>query len=60
MRVIREGKKPPKKERITTCDRCDCEFAYERGDVYSDQWEGTWVYCPTCKRPVKVDYFPSY
>lgn len=59
MRVIKEGKKPTK-EIVKTCGRCGCEFAYERGDVHSDQREGAWVYCPTCKQAISVDYFPSY
>ncbi|MDE6649283.1 MAG: hypothetical protein K2K45_05075 [Muribaculaceae bacterium] len=59
MRVIKEGKKPVK-EIEKQCDRCGCVFAYERGDVNSDQREGCWVYCPTCKKALSVNYFPNY
>ena len=60
MRVIKEGKKPTK-EIEKTCDQCGCVFAYERDDVhYIDQREGCFVYCPTCKKALSVNYFPNY
>ena len=54
MRVIKEGKLPPK-EKEMTCPECGCVFMYERSDVHSDQGEGGWVVCPTCKKYIAVD-----
>ncbi len=62
MRVIKEGKKPPK-EIEKECGQCGCVFAYERGDVKSaTQYNYTehYVICPTCKKAIGVDYFPNY
>lgn len=54
MRIIKEGKLPPK-EKEMTCPECGCVFKYERADVHSDQHEGCWVVCPTCKNYIDVD-----
>ena len=34
---------------------CGCVFMYERSDIHSDQREGCWVVCPTCKKYITVD-----
>ena len=54
MRVIKEGKLPPK-EKEMTCQECGCVFMYERSDVHSDQGEGGLVVCPTCNKFIYVD-----
>ena len=54
MRIIKEGKLPPKEKKMT-CENCGCVFMYERSDVHSDQREGCWVVCPTCKKFIDVD-----
>lgn len=32
----------------STCNKCECEFEYERADIQSAQREGSWVVCPGC------------
>ena len=54
MRIIKEGKLPPKEKKMT-CQECGCVFMYERSDIHSDQQEGCWVVCPTCKKYIDVD-----
>lgn len=62
MRIIEEGRKPPKEIEVV-CKRCGCVFAYERKDVqctrqYNDA--EYYVVCPTCKRIIPVKPFPNY
>lgn len=59
MRIIKEGKKPLT-EKEKTCHRCGCVFAYEKRDIHSDQRDGDWVYCPTCKAYIGVKPFNEY
>ena len=54
MRIIKEGKLPPKEKKMT-CLECGCVFMYDRSDVHYDQREGCWVVCPTCKKYITVD-----
>ena len=54
MRIIKGGKLPPKEKKMT-CPECGCVFMYERSDIHSDQREGCWVVCPTCKKFIYVD-----
>lgn len=56
MRIIKEGKLPPKEKKIT-CKKCGCVFMYDRSDIKSDQREGNWVVCPTCKSSITVEWF---
>lgn len=53
MRIIKEGKLPLK-ERKMECNNCGCLFMYEQKDIYSDQREGNYVVCPTCKKFINV------
>ena len=39
MRIIKEGKLPPK-EKEMTCPECGCVFMYDRSDIHSDQIVG--------------------
>ncbi len=62
MRIIKEGKKPPKEIEIE-CNRCGCVFAYEREDVQcARQYNETeyYVVCPTCKKLIPVEPFSNY
>lgn len=65
MRVIKEGKKPPK-EIETSCPQCDCEFAYTKEDVKCrlvDEFgfaEEHYVKCPYCNMKIGVDKYPDY
>lgn len=54
MRIIKEGKLPPKEKKMK-CKNCGCVFMYEPSDVHSDQREGDYVVCPTCKKFIDVD-----
>lgn len=54
MRIIKEGKLPPKKKKMT-CKKCRCVFMYDHSDIHSDQREGNWVVCPTCGDCIDVD-----
>lgn len=36
MRIIKNGKLPPKEKKMT-CPECGCVFMYDRSDVNSDQ-----------------------
>lgn len=56
MRIIEEGKLPSK-EKEMKCDNCGCVFMYDRSDIKSDQREGDWVECPTCKKFITVERF---
>ena len=53
MRIIKEGKLPPK-ERKMECNNCGCVFMYEQEDIHSDQRDGNYVVCPTCKKFINV------
>ena len=55
MRIIKKGKIPPKEKRIT-CPKCGCVFMYEPCDIHSDQREGDYVVCPTCKKFIYVHW----
>lgn len=55
MRIIKEGKLPPKEKKME-CKNCGCVFMYERSDVHSDQREGDYVVCPTCKKFINVHW----
>ncbi len=62
MRIIKEGRKPPKEIEVT-CEQCGCIFAYERKDLQcSRQYNNAeyWVECPTCKKMIFVEPFPKY
>ena len=54
MRIIKKGTLPPKEKKMT-CQECGCVFMYDRSDIHSDQREGCWVVCPTCKKCIDVD-----
>lgn len=54
MRVIKEGKLPPQEKKMV-CPKCGCVFMYDWSDIHSDQREGDWVVCPTCKKFIDVD-----
>lgn len=56
MRIIKEGKLPPKEKKLK-CSKCGCVFMYDRSDIKSDQREGNWVVCPTCKNCITVGWF---
>lgn len=54
MRIIKEGKLPSK-EKEMTCPECGCVFMYERSDIHSDQRDGDFVICPTCKTHININ-----
>ena len=53
MRIIVEGRKPIKEWQVI-CKDCGCVFVFDNSDVKSDQKEGDWVVCPTCKKFITV------
>jgi NAD-dependent SIR2 family protein deacetylase len=55
MRIIKEGQKPIKEWQVT-CHKCGCIFVFDNRDVHSDQREGDWVVCPTCKEYIAVTH----
>lgn len=55
MRIIKEGQKPIKEWQVT-CKKCGCIFVFDNRDVHSDQREGDWVVCPTCKECIAVTH----
>lgn len=55
MRIIKEGQKPIKEWQVT-CKKCGCIFVFDDRDVHSDQREGDWVVCPTCKECITVTH----
>ena len=55
MRIIKEGQRPIKEWQVT-CKKCGCVFVFNNSDVHSDQIEGDWVVCPTCKECIDVTH----
>ena len=55
MRIIKKGKLPPKEKKME-CKNCGCVFMYDFRDIHSDQREGDYVICPTCKKFINVDW----
>lgn len=55
MRIIKKGKLPPKEKKME-CKNCGCVFMYEPCDIHSDQREGDYVVCPTCKKFINVHW----
>ena len=55
MRIIKEGKLPPK-EKEMTCQECGCVFMYERSDVVCDERYGCYVVCPTCGKFITINW----
>lgn len=54
MRIIKEGKLPPKEKKMT-CSECGCVFMYDRSDVKTEQRDGDFVICPTCGKFITVN-----
>lgn len=63
MRIIKPGREP-KKEIEMTCERCGCEFAYEREDVQYDPFDSNgeyyYVNCPHCDKIIEVEPLSGY
>lgn len=55
MRIIKEGRKPVTEWKVT-CEKCGCIFVFDGRDIESDQREGDWVVCPTCKTCITVTH----
>lgn len=55
MRVIKMGVMPVSEEKITTCLKCDTEFAYMLSDI--SHISRLIVICPLCKGLVTADMF---
>lgn len=54
MRIIKEGKLPPKEKKMT-CSECGCVFMYNRSDIKTEQRDGDFVICPTCGKFITVN-----
>lgn len=53
--IIKEG--DPEKvnpKHYIKCAKCECEFTYQNNDVESDQRDGDYIKCPTCKNYIGI------
>ncbi len=60
MRIIKPGKEKVI-ERILTCKKCGCEFAYTKADTQYDQRAPLpYVSCPCCHDYIEVEVWRDY
>lgn len=50
IKIIKEGRLPPKPEHQHTCTVCTCVFSYQYGDTkYDYPNRAEFIFCPFCQ-----------
>lgn len=54
MRIIENHYGDKQQEYEITCPHCKSKLAYKFGDIISDSFNGSWIYCPVCDKEISI------